>query len=143
MPVEPYSQWTSQERASLINEELYNLSRPITVKDEKDMTSKLFGEITHPTTGQVALQVDEDYKIRIHPDKDITNLKNLFANLSEQELTGLSNYIDSLTITVDEEGNESKSWGTLRFGDIIPSTSVVLTKEEADAAGWFPEEELI
>lgn len=142
MPVEPYGEWTSAERAELINHELYNLSRPITVKQPTDVTNKLFAEITHPDTDQVALQVDEDYVIKIHPDKNISNLQNLFANLSEEELNGLSAYIDSLTTTVDEEGNTSSTWGTLRFGDIIPSTSVVLTQEEADAAGWFPSEEI-
>jgi len=129
MPVEPYGQWDSAERAALINEELFNLSRPTTVKDPNDVTTKLFGEITHPTTGQVALQVDLDYTIRIHPDKDISNLQNLFANLQQAELDGLSAFIDANS--------------RIKFSDIIPSTSEVLTKEEAEAAGWFPEQEEI
>lgn len=128
MPVEAYGEWTSAERADLINEELFNLSRPVVVKDEKDVTTKLFGEITHPTTGQVALQVDMDYKIRIHSDKDISNLQNLFANLQQEELDALSAYLDSNSV--------------IRFGDIVPSTSDVLTEEEARAAGWFPVEEI-
>ena len=127
MPVEPFGSWTSAERAALINEELFNLSRPITVKDQNDVTTKLFGEITHPTTGQVALQVDESYLIRIHPDKDISNLQNLFAQLTPEELGGLAAFLDSVP--------------SVQFGQIIPSDSVVLTKEEADTAGWFPAQE--
>lgn len=128
MPVKPYGEWTSAERADLINKELYNLSRPITVKDEKDMTSKLFGEVTHPETGQVALQIDEEYEIRVHPDKDISNLQNLFSNLSDVEIQGLSDFIDAHS--------------SFKFKNIIPSTSEVLTREEAEQAGWFTTEEV-
>lgn len=127
MPVEAYGEWTSTERADLINEELFNLSRPIIVKDERDVTTKLFGEITHPTTGQVALQVDLDYTIRIHPDKDISNLQNLFANLQQAELDGLSAFLDANS--------------RIKFSDIVPSTSVVLTSEQAQEQGWFPVQE--
>ena len=39
MPVEPYGQWDSAERAALIKEELFKLSPPTTVKDAYDVTT--------------------------------------------------------------------------------------------------------
>ena len=121
---------TSGERATAINAEVWSLRRPDSVKSPNDVTRYYYGQITHPTTGQVAIVGDTTEQVRIHPDVDLTNLLALLPEVPQAEKDGLVMFIDA------------NRGGSVPFGQLIPSTSEQLTQVEAEAAGWFPDDPL-
>jgi hypothetical protein len=121
---------TSGERATAINAEVWSLRRPDSVKSPNDVTRYYYPQITHPTTGQVAIVGDTTEMIRIHPDVDLTELLLLLPEVPQAEKDGLVMFIDA------------NRGGSVPFGQLIPSTSEQLTQVEAEAAGWFPDDPL-
>jgi len=121
---------TSQERAYAINAEVWSLRRPDSVKSPNDVTRYYYGQITHPTTGQVAIVGDTTEEIRIHPDVDLTDLLALLPEVPQAEKDGLVMFIDA------------NRGGSVPFGQLIPSTSTQLTQVEAEAEGWFTDDPL-
>lgn len=119
---------TSGERATAINAEVWSLRRPDSVKSPNDVTRYYYGQLTHPTTGQVAIVGDTTENIKIHPDVDLTDLLALLPEVPQEEKDGLVMFIDA------------NRGGTVPFGQLIPSTSTQLTQEEAEALGWFPDD---
>jgi hypothetical protein len=118
---------TSAERATAINAEVWALRRPDSVRSPQDITRYYYPQITHPTTGQVAIVGDTDENVRIHPDVDLTQLLELLPEVPQAEKDGLVMFIDA------------NRGGTVPFGQLIPSTSTQLTQVEAEAEGWFPD----
>ena len=103
--------------------------RPASVQLPQD-TKYIYEQITHPTTGQVAIVGDTDENVPIHPDVDLTNLLALLPEVPQVEKDGLVAFIDA------------NRGGSVPFGQLIPSTSEQLTQVEAEAAGWFPDDPL-
>lgn len=120
---------TSEQRATAINAEVWCLVRPSAVQQPED-TKYLYGQITHPTTGQVAIVGDTDEQVPIHPDVDLTELLLLLPEVPQAEKDGLVMFIDA------------NRGGSVPFGQLIPSTSTQLTQVEAEAEGWFPPDPL-
>ena len=120
---------TSGERATAINAEVWALLRPTSLQLPQDTKYK-YPQITHPTTGQVAIVGDTEENIYIHPDVDLTNLLALLPEVPQAEKDGLVMFIDM------------NRGGTVPFGQLIPSTSTQLTQVEAEAEGWFPDDPL-
>lgn len=89
-------------------------------------TKYKYPQITHPTTGQVAIVGDTEEQIYINPLADLTDLIALLPEVPQAEKDGLVLYIDA------------NRGGTVPFGQLIPSTSEQLTQVEAEALGWFP-----
>ena len=118
---------TSGERAYAINAEVWALLRPASLQLPQDTKYK-YPQITHPTTGQVAIVGDTTEEIYIHPDVDLTNLLALLPEVPQAEKDGLVAYIDA------------NKGGTVPFSTLIPSSSEQLTQAEAEAAGWFPDD---
>jgi len=114
----PMPGYTAQQRAEAISEELFAISRPKSVKSPDDISNYLFGWITHKTEDKAILQGVFDYIIKVHPDKNIFNLTTLFPELSQSEIEGLTNYINSV--------NE------FPFQNILPSNTVYVSDEEMD-----------
>jgi hypothetical protein len=117
---------TSGERATAINAEVWALLRPAVLQLPQDTKYK-YPQITHPTTGQVAIVGDTTEDIYIHPDVDLTELLELLPEVPQEEKDGLVMFIDA------------NRGGTVPFGQLIPSTSTQLTQVEAEAEGWFPD----
>jgi hypothetical protein len=117
---------TSGERATAINAEVWALLRPSALQLPQDTKYK-YPQITHPTTGQVAIVGDTTEDIYIHPDVDLTELLALLPEVPQAEKDGLVMFIDA------------NRGGTVPFGQLIPSTSTQLTQVEAEAEGWFPD----
>ena len=117
---------TSTERATEISRELFNISRPTSVRGEEDVTSHLFGWVTHPTDGSCVMNADLDYVITVHQDNDLNNLIGLFSDLPTEESEALEAYIDS------ED--------SFPFMNILPSTLTILTEEEFGVAGYIVDE---
>jgi hypothetical protein len=119
---------TSGERATAINAEVWSLRRPDRVKSPNDVTRYYYPQITHPTTGQVAIVGDTTENVKIHPDVDLTELLALLPEVPQAEKDGLVMFIDA------------NRGGTVPFGQLIPSSSEQLTQVEAEAAGWLPDD---
>ena len=118
---------TSKQRATAINAEVWALIRPSALQLPQD-TKLIYNQITHPETGQEAIQGDTTEDIYIHPDVDLTDLLALLPEVPQEEKDGLVMFIDA------------NRGGTVPFGQLIPSTSTQLTQEEAEALGWLPSE---
>ena len=118
---------TSGERATAINAEVWALLRPASLQLPQDTKYK-YQQITHPTTGQVAIVGDTDEQVKIHQDVDMTVMLTLMPEVPQAEQDQLVAYIDA------------NRGGTVAFSTFIPSSSTQLTEAEADAAGWFPDE---
>jgi len=109
-----------------LNEELFNISRPTTIKDPKDVTKYLFGMLEHPTTGQACLRdVDEEYMLFVNESVDLTTLLSYFPSAPQEEIDSLKAYLES-------------SKGTkVRFGNLIPSTTIFISDEDIVNDGWI------
>ena len=130
----PQAGLTSEQRAIAISRELFRIQRPI--DQQSDATLYLFGWVNYPTkdpnytdTVNVALEVDLNQVIYVHPDNDLTNLIALFPELSEAEKEALVDYIENSA--------------SFQFMYIVPSGVKVYTYEEMKEDGWFPENELL
>jgi hypothetical protein len=130
----PQAGLTSEERAVAISRELFRIQRPI--NQQNDATLYLFGWVNHPTqdpgytdTVNVALEVDVNQVIYVHPDNDLTNLIALFPELSQAEKDGLAAFIESQQMFL--------------FQYIVPSDVTVFTYDQMKDAGWFPDEEIL
>jgi hypothetical protein len=110
--------YSSQERAMLISEELFAISRPKSVKSLDDVSNYLFGWVTHKSEDISVLNAISDYIIKVHPDNDITKLVSLFPELSSGEKENLTNYITNT--------NE------FPFSNILPSNSVFISDEDLE-----------
>mgnify|MGYP006908240930 FL=1 len=128
LPVEPQLDMTSAERAEAIDAEVWALRRPDSVRSPQDVTRYYYPRITHPTTGEVAVVGETTEEVKVHPNADLTNLLALLPEVPQAEKDQLVAYIDA------------NRGGTVLFGNLIPSTSTQLTQEEAEAAGWFPDD---
>jgi len=130
LPVEPQNGLTSSDRADALDKEVWRLVRPASVQLADD-TQYLYARMIHPTTGQVALLAETTDVLPVHPDVDLTDLLALLPEVSQAEKDMLSFYIDA---------NRGQ---TVLFGNLIPSSSTQLTTEEADAAGWIPNDHIV
>ena len=127
LPVVPRLGLTSRERADAISRELFNLTLPRHLQPQDQVSKYLLGFIENASNaGEWAIVGDHDEIIRVHPQRDVTALVALFPQLSEEERSQLTYYIAS---------NDS-----VEFGNLLPSDATVLTYEQADALGWFPDD---
>ena len=127
LPVVPRLGLTSEERGRAISRELFNLTLPRHLQAPGQTSIYALGMIENASNaGQWALVGDHDEVIRVHPQRDVTALVSLFPQLSEEERSQLTYYIAS---------NDS-----VQFGNLLPSDATVLTHEQAEALGWFPDD---
>ena len=119
---------TSTEIAKSISRELFRISRP--ASNEEDVSTYLFGWVTHPITGESALECDILTSIPVHPDADVANLIAIInpEESQKEEADSLENFIEN-----------SKGF-SIQFNDIIPSWIEVVTREFMENAGWFSED---
>lgn len=126
LPVSERIGLTSEQRAVGISAELYNLQNPKALQSAEDLTSSLLDCIQHPDTGQWACVGDTELIIAVHPMRDITALVALFPQLSTDERAAMTYYISTNAY--------------VHFAYLMPSDSEVLTRAQAEAAGWFQTE---
>ena len=127
LPVEPIEGYDSAQRADALDRECWSLYRPDNIKDPNDVTRRLFPEVTHPDTEQVAIIGETTEQVYISPEVDLTNLLALLPEVpSGRRRTCWWRYI------------EVNKGGYVPFENLVPSTSVQLTEAEAVAAGWPP-----
>jgi len=122
--IKPIDGYDSKQRCEAINKELWHISRPLEIKEEGDVTSKLFSEIDL-TSGEYSLHIDEDYEIVVNDSLNVDALVALFPELTEVEKNGLVAYI---------ENSES-----FLFKNIIPQGTNLYTYEQMLDLGLIEE----
>ena len=126
LPVVPRLGLTSEERGKAISAELFNLTLPKHLHRPDQTSTQLLPLIQNEgDPDEWAIVGDHDHVIPVHVQRDVTALVSLFPQLSEAERSQLTYYIatsDSVT-----------------FGNLLPSDSTQLTREQAEALGWFPD----
>lgn len=115
---------TPEEKVKDLSKEIFNISRPDTVKNIKDGSSYRFGWAIHPTTGEAILKADDDFMMYVNSNYNLDELLKHFDKVSESEKKALKDYI------------ASKSGQKIRFGDIIPSTTVYISEQKLIDDGW-------
>jgi len=127
LPVVPRLGLTSQQRGEAISRELFNLTLPRHLQPPGQTSIYLLGMIENASNaGQWAIVGDQNEEIPVHPERDVTALVSLFPQLSEEERSQLTYYIATNAIVT--------------FGNLLPSDATVLTHEQAEALGWFPDD---
>lgn len=117
--------WISaKDRAQRISRELFNVTLPERLQSPDYAQCNVFGVVKHPDGVQVALQIDTEYVIPVHPQATLEKLVTLFPEVPETERMQLHSY--------------ALHAGAFPFGAIIPSTSTVRDEEYMNANGWFP-----
>lgn len=115
----------SKERAQAITRELYCITAPEHLQEEYQGDGTVFGIVEHPDGIQTALQVSEDFKIYVHSEYDTSGYVSLFQDLTEDQAIDLHQAIYGKEFVL--------------FSDIIPATETVMTQEQMEALGWFPD----
>lgn len=128
----PISDLLSEERTKRISEELYSISRPTKIRQDKDISTYLFGWIIHPESNPnnqnyklTALVVDLNYEIYVHPQNDLTQLFNLFPEVSQDEKNSITSLIENSTNR------------RFKFSDIIPMSVNIRDEDYMIENGWF------
>lgn len=125
--IEPEGQLDSLQRAKIISRELYNITRPVTVQYSYESEYYLFGWVTHPETGKVALDISTDYVIQVHPHCVLERLIAVFPELTPEERFNLSSLIHQVE--------------QVTFQYIIPSDVTVRDYEYMIENGWMQEDD--
>lgn len=115
--------YTPTERTKAISRELFNISRPLSLKSENDKTEYLFDWKEHPTAPYCALVVDKEYIVKVHPSNNLDALVALFPELTDTEKNNLAGYIQMSS--------------SFPFKNIMPSTSNVLTAQQLEDLGFI------
>ena len=121
--IAPITGYTATERAAALSAELWNICRPLQVRDPAKDTNALFGWVTHPATGECVLQAYTDHVIRVHPDNNLSTLIALMPNLPLQVQAGLVALIENSQ--------------TITFGQLLTGQEDILTDAQLEADGWF------
>lgn len=122
--VKPELNLSSYERAKKISRALYLLQRPIHIQFEYEKEKILFGVIKHPD-GRGALEFDENYILKIHPEATAERLVALFPDVTADERYLLSSFLLTSNNTP--------------FKNIIPSTVTVRDDQYMIQDGWLPD----
>jgi len=124
LPVVPRVGLTSYERGLAISRELFNLGTPKHLHAPDQATTMLLEVVQNDSNpDEWALVGDEDHTILVHPERDVTALVALFPQLSEEERSELTYYIATSN--------------SVTFGNLLPSDSTQLSREQCIALGWF------
>ena len=124
--------------AENLNRSIMRLLRPEHLRS--GYTTDLYGAMhTHPETGYMALDLPDTETVPIHIEssgEELVSMLQVFVDdgaLTQEEMDGIVTALTGL-------GGEQ-----VRILDFIPASwqDFVLTKEQMDADGWFPEPEVI
>jgi hypothetical protein len=122
-----------------LNRSIQRLMRPSHLRDGSCVTDLYCPMVTHPTTGEMALQLPESETVPVHLEADGSEL-----------LAVLSVFVDKGTLTQADADAIAGAVGSLRgqevrIADFIPESwsQAVMTQAQAEADGWFPVEEII
>lgn len=124
------------DAAPYLSAAIYQLSRPLAIRDQADVSTYFCGWIPHPTrTDVVSLEFPESYDLPIHLQADSEALAGMLqyfvatGDLQQAEVDGIAAAVVAYAgQTIDVAGLIPQSW--LPF---------VMTREQAIATGWIAE----
>lgn len=113
--------------------------RPSHLRDGSYITDFYCPMVTHPTTGEMALQLPESETVPVHIEADGAELQAMMAvfvndgSITQQEADGI---VAAVQLYAGQQ---------VVIADLIPPgwQGNVLTQAQAEAEGWFPTEEII
>jgi hypothetical protein len=120
--------------AEQLSRSIMRLLRPSHLRE--DNWTDLYCEVlTHPTNGQTALVLPDEETVPIHVEADGAELAALLAvfvadgALTQQEADGIAAAV------------QAHAGQKVRIADFIPPSWAewTFTREQMEAAGWFPE----
>jgi hypothetical protein len=125
---------TAPQHAEQLSRSIMRLLRPSHLREE-NWTDLYCSVLMHPTSGQTALALPDEETVPIHVESDGAELAALLAvfvadgALTQPEADGIAAAV---------QANAGK---LVRVADFIPPSwaAYVLTHEQMDAGGWFPE----
>ena len=122
-----------------LNRSIQRLMRPSHLRDEHYVTDLYCPILTHPVDGRTCLELPESETVPIHIDADGAELQAMFAifvadgSITQAEADGIAAAVQA------NAGQE-----VMIAGFIPPSwQSNVYTREQLEADGWFPDQEII
>ena len=118
------------------NRSLMRLLMPSHLR-QPNWTDKLAVEHYHPVTGYGALAMKENQTVPIHIEANGAELDYLL-NIFVSDGALMQEEADTISEQVTESAGQQVS-----ILDFVPESwsDYVLTKEQMDAGGWFPEQE--
>jgi hypothetical protein len=132
---------TDEQTCRDLSRSLWRIAVPHTVYNAETGTLYLFGWRKHPTTGAWAMDFDEQYQYRKHPDVNM-------MLTAPGDPYGSQALMQSLFLPIAADGVTSLQALTQYILDneiidtamILPlvDPALVRTKAEMDADGWFP-----
>lgn len=123
----------SEAYAEAISAALWGISRPASVRSEKDSQFYTSWSV-HPTSGSVALYVPDETQ-PVHVDADIDELMGLIDQAVTMD--------EANAIRAIIEGRKGQRINFLEVLQASPSLSPNLkTRDELDAQGWFPSQDV-
>jgi hypothetical protein len=125
---------TSPDVAEQLSRSLMRLLRPSRLRGD-EWTDLYCSVVRHPTTGKAAINLPDEELVSIHLQADGEELAALLATfvadaaLTQQEAAGIAAAV------------QANAGQKVRIADFIPPSwsEWVLTREQMEAAGWFPE----
>jgi hypothetical protein len=128
---------TAPQHAEQLSRSIMRLLRPAHLRGE-GWTDLYCSVLTHPTSGQTALALPDEEMVPIHAESDGAELAALLSvfvadgALTQPEADGIAAAV------------HANAGQLVRVADFIPASwaAYVLTHEQMDAAGWFPEPSL-
>ena len=136
----------SEAYAESISASIHALGRPAEVRSDSDVSKRYCGWIVHPTTGDVALCLPEGDTHRIHQLADVETFCGLIGNPDVAVMVAAEDGTESLQgMTMSEHLNASRGGrgSILELLETTIFTNNLLTKEQAEANGWFATEEIL
>lgn len=124
------------DAAPYLSAAIYQLSRPLAIRDQADVSTYFCGWCPHPTrTDVVTLEFPESYDLPIHLQADAEALANMLqyfvatGDLLQEEVDGIA------AAVVAYAGS------TIDVATLIPPSwqPYVMTREQAIASGWLAE----
>lgn len=123
--------------AEQLNRSIMRLLRPEHLRDDT-FTDLYCTMVTHPDTEYMALNLPDTETVPIHIESSGAELAAMLQIFVEDEAMTQTE-MDTLTTALMGLGGEE-----VRILDFIPASwqEFVLTREEMEADGWFPDPEL-
>lgn len=141
-----YILFSSEQTCKDLSRALWRLSRPAPVAEAAgDQTQYLFGWHKHPTLSQWALAFDETYQYSRHPDVPM-------MLTAPGDPYGSQALMQTLFLPIAADGGNSLqalltyilTHDVIDTAQVLPHVdpTIVKTRAEMDADGWFPTPEM-
>ena len=132
---------TKKEVAEKLSATLWNLQRPDSVKNPRDVTRYLFGVRPHPIkVDDWVVEADDDFIIRKHTQADATEVLTMVDGLSQVHKTALADYINNnsqptvsnILTSMRDEIVSYPVWGDLDLGHSFSIDDKVALSEQSE-----------